>query len=337
MKAKAAEIGQFLKREPLRLYLFHGVDVAGSRGAATKLASHLGGERNSLDPSGFKGDPGRLVDEAAGAGLFGDAKLIWLEPVGNEFTPAAEALLGAPATEHPVIAIAGALTKASKLLKLVESSSEAVALVSYEPSLRDMVREVGNMIEARSLQADTGIAERIAETCDLNRDIAEREIEKIVLYIAPETRIDHEAVDAIGAAYGTTEWMGVGDAAMDGDVEAVETALGAVSPQASEAVLVWRAVQRRVQMLLPLAARVAGGEPTQSVIASQGRALFWKDKPLVTRLLGKWPAGQLDRLAARAMAAERAAMLEPGAKRAALGEELLAIARAAQRPRRPQR
>ncbi|WP_265587454.1 DNA polymerase III subunit delta [Sphingomicrobium arenosum] len=332
MKGKASEIAQYLKRDPLRLYLFHGVDVAGSRGAAARLASHLGGERNSLDPSGFKGDPGRLVDEAASAGLFGDSKLFWLEPVGNEFTPAAEALLGAPATEHPVIAIAGALTKASKLLKLVESSNEATALISYEPSLRDMVREVGLLLGARGLSADEGVAERIAESCDLNRDIASSEVEKIALFMHPDTHVDHAAVDAIGAAYGATEWMGVGDSAMDGDIAAVEAALAALSPQATESVLVWRAVQRRVQQLLPLAARVAGGESSQQVIASQGRALFWKDKPLVSRLLVKWPVPQLDRLAARAMSAERAVMLKPGDKRAALGEELLTIARAAKQP-----
>ncbi|MCJ7421182.1 DNA polymerase III subunit delta [Sphingomicrobium astaxanthinifaciens] len=333
MKAKATDIAQFLKRDPLRLYLFHGVDVSGSRAAAAKLAAALGGERSALDPGGFKGDPGRLVDEAAGAGLFGDAKLIWLEPVGNELLPAADALLGAPTTEYPVIAIGGTLAKSSKLLKLVESSQDAVALVSYEPSRRDLVRDVAALFTAKGLHPDPGVPERIAETCDLNRDLAAREIEKLALFVAPETQVTHEAIDAVGAAYGVTEWMAVGDSAMDGDIAAVEAALGAVSPQASEAVLVWRAVQRRVQQLLPLAARIAAGESSQQVIASQGRALFWKDKPLVARLLDKWPARQLDRVAARAVAAERAAMLEPGSKRAALGEELLAIARAARRRR----
>ena len=331
MKGKASDTLKFAGPEPLRLYLFHGVDVAGSRAAALRLADQLGGERTHLDPGGLKGDPGKLVDEAAGMGLFGDRKTLWIEPVGNDFAAAAEALLGAPATEHPVVAIAGTLTKASKLLKLVEPGKQAVALVSYEPNVREIVQDVERVLKERGLGAEAGVAERIASSCDLNREIAAQEIEKIALFIGDAQRIGHDDIDAVGADYGETEWLRVGDAAMDGDVEAVEDALSSLSPTGTEATSLLRAMQRRIQQLLPLAARVAGGEPVARVIESQGRALFWKDKALVSRLLGRWPAPNLDRLAARVSDAERKAMLEADARKPALGEELLAIARVAQR------
>ena len=331
MKAKAVDFGRNLGNvKPLRLYLFHGVDPAGSNAIAARLAEALGGERTRLDATSLKSDPGALVDEAAGAGLFADRKLIWVEPVGNEFDAAADALLGAPSTEFPVIAIAGALTRASKLLKRVESSPDAIALVSYAPEAKDLIREVGAMLDEAGLTFEPGIAQRIAEASDLNRDIARQEVAKIALFVSPDTSVTHAAIDAIGADYGETGWMTVGDAAMDGDVAAVEAALAALSPQATEAVTLLRAMQRRIQTLAPLSARVGAGESVSSVMNTAGKSLFYRDKPIVARLLGKWPARKLARLADRVARAERSSMLEPASRRAMLGEELLAIARASE-------
>ena len=74
------------------------------------------------------------------------------------------------------------------------------------------------------------------------------------------------------------------------------------------------------------------GERPQAVMTSMGKALFWKDKPLVERLLTTWDSPGLSRVAERAGSLEQKLMSAgspPAAE--ALGEELLAIARAARR------
>ena len=84
-------------------------------------------------------------------------------------------------------------------------------------------------------------------------------------------------------------------------------------------------------MLAPLRARVEHGESVDGVMASMGKALFWKDKPLIQRLLSAWPAERLAEAAARVAALERQIMLRPLADDAALGETLVTLARAAAR------
>jgi DNA polymerase-3 subunit delta len=64
-----------------------------------------------------------------------------------------------------------------------------------------------------------------------------------------------------------------------------------------------------------------------------GRALFWKDKPLIQRFLAAWPAERLAEAAARVATLERQIMLRPLADEAALGETLVTLARAAGRGR----
>ncbi len=66
-------------------------------------------------------------------------------------------------------------------------------------------------------------------------------------------------------------------------------------------------------------------------MASMGKALFWKDKPLIQRLLSTWSAERLAEAASRVSALERQVMLTPASDEAALGETLVAIARAAGR------
>jgi DNA polymerase-3 subunit delta len=67
-------------------------------------------------------------------------------------------------------------------------------------------------------------------------------------------------------------------------------------------------------------------------MTSLGKALFWKDKPLIEKLLSLWDSAGLARVSERAGSLERRLMRgdsPPSAE--ALGEELIAIARQARR------
>jgi DNA polymerase-3 subunit delta len=82
-------------------------------------------------------------------------------------------------------------------------------------------------------------------------------------------------------------------------------------------------------MLAPARARIERGERIDGVMASLGKALFWKDKPAVEKMLRTWSAADLATVAQRAGELERNLMFSEMPGREALGEELLAIARKA--------
>jgi DNA polymerase-3 subunit delta len=82
-------------------------------------------------------------------------------------------------------------------------------------------------------------------------------------------------------------------------------------------------------MLAPARARIERGESPDAVMTSLGRSLFWKDKSLVVKLLKRWDAKGLATVAERAGKLERDLLFSPAPDQEALGEELIAIARAA--------
>ena len=336
MKASKGSIGRTVDRPDakVRFYLFHGPDDAQSRGLGQRLVEALGASRFVISGGAVKSDPALLADEAGAMNLFGGVRVVWVEPAGDEIAAGAGALLEANAAESPVVAIAGALRKTSALLKLAEAAPDAVAFASYAPEGADAERMVAELGRRFGLKISPPVAARIADACGNDQAIASQELQKLALYVDASPRspkeLDHDAIDAIGADLPEGEVLHLADLALAGRVGDLAVELGQL-PGGAEGIPVVRALQRRLLQLAPARARIERGESPDAVMTSLGKALFWKDKPLVAKLLSLWDSGRLATVAERAGRLERELIFSDAPNQEALGEELIAIARAAGR------
>lgn len=339
MKSAKGSLPKALDRpDPaVRFYLFHGPDEAGSRALAERLLQGLGAEKFGVGGQAIKADPALLADEAGAISLFGGKRAIWVEPAGDEISEGVEALLEAAANESPVIAVAGALRKTSGLLKLAEAHGSALAHISYMPEGRDLERIVVDLGRDRGLHVSPDLARRISASVSGNQAVAAQELTKFALFLGadPEAprELDPDTVDLLGADSAEADLMRLGDLALAGRMDDLLEELSRLPHGGSEAIPVLRALQRRLLMLAPLRARVERGERIDAVMTSMGKALFWKDKPVIQRLLSAWPAERLAEAASRVSSLERQIMLRPLDDEAALGETLVGMARAASRGR----
>lgn len=318
----------------VRFYLFYGPDEGQSRHCADRLLKGLQAEKFAIPSQAARSDPALLVDEAAAMGLFGGQRALWIEPAGDEIAESVEALLQAGVVESPVIAVAGALRKTSPLVRLAEAHRLALAHISYELSERDAEAVVEEIARGEGLRLGTGVAARIASAAGNERGIVAQELAKIALYAGatPELpkQIDRDLLDAIGAG-GDGDWMRLGDLALGGNLEALSHELDA-SVADAEPISVLRALQRRLLMLAPIRSRVDRGARPHDAVTSAGKALFWKDKDMVTRLAAMWDSRSLARVLERSGDLERRLMRGDSPPPAeAVEEELVAIARTAQR------
>ena len=336
MKASKQQVGRAVDQpDPdRRFYLFHGPDEAQSRALAARLAEALGAEKFVVPANAIKGDPAALADEAGAMSLFGGRRLIWIEPAGDEIAAGVGALLDAASVESPAVAIAGVLRKTSALLKLAEASSAALAIASYVPEGADAARMVADVGRRYGLKIDPSLAARLADAAGNDQAIVAQELQKLALYIdaSPHSpkALEPDAVAAVGAELIEGDLPRLADLALAGNLGELADELVRL-PHGTEAIPVVRALQRRLLMLAPARARVDRGERPDAVMASLGKSLFWKDKPLVERLLSLWDSKRLATVAQRAGELERSLMFSPAPAPEALGEELMAIARAARR------
>lgn len=334
MKASKQSVGRSVDQpDPnIRFYLFHGPGDSESRALGDRLLQALGATKSIVSAGAVKSDPAALADQASAMNLFGGKSAIWIEPATKDIEEGVAALFDGPATESPVVAIAGALPKTSGLLKLAEGSPHALAFAAYAPEGLDAERMVIDVGRRFGLKISPPLAARIADSCGNDQALVSQELQKLALYVdaSPESpkELEVEALEAVGAELAEGNVPRLADLALAGEVNELADELARV-PHAAEGIPVVRALQRRLLMLAPARARVERGERPDAVMASLGRSLFWKDKPLVEKLLRTWDAKGLATVAERAGRLERALMFSSAPEQEALGEELLSIARAA--------
>ncbi len=338
MKAVKAGLGSALDRPAsgIRFYLFYGPDESGSRALAMRLLKGLGNaEKFIVVGTAVKNDPASLADEAGAMALFGGARALWIEPAGEEIVEGVSALLDAAASESAVVAVAGALRKTSGLLKLAEAHAAALAHCSYVPEGRDMERVIGELAREVGLRISPDVSQRVAAAANSNQAIAASELEKYALFLgadpANSRELDHDTLDLLSADAAESDFLKLGDLALAGRMEALLDELGRLPHGGNEAIPVIRALQRRLVMLAPLRARVERGESVAGVLASLGKALFWKDKSIVQQMLSSWSSERIVQAATRVAALERHLMLSKVPEEASMAETLIVLARVGQR------
>lgn len=323
----------------IRFYLLYGPDEAGSRALGDRLAAAMGAdaERIDLTSAQLKADPARLADEAAAISLFGGKRWIRLEPATDDALEAVQALLEAPAAGNPVAAIGGALRKDSKLAKLVAVSEAALSHQSWVPEGRNaaaLAVEVGREL---GLQMRNDVANRVAGACNADRALITRELEKMALYLdaAPDRPkpLENDALDALGAAMEEGDLSRLSNAVFSGQPGEADAELARLANEGIEDIPVLRALARRALQLAQLRAQMAEGESIDRVMETAGKAIFWKEKPVIQGQLQRWTPDGLATAITRLAEAERQVKAPGYVGGALVEEEVLAISRFAARRR----
>jgi DNA polymerase-3 subunit delta len=340
VKAAKGQIDRAVKApREWRFFLLYGPDDAGSRALAKAAGKAMGADAERIDLSGadLKSDPARLADESASISLFGGARYIVVDPAGDESLAAVEALLQSPAAGNPVVLVAGALKPTSKLLKLALAEPTALAHCSYPPEGQEAERIASDLARGLGLVIRPDLARRLAGACSGNRAILSSELEKLALFVdaSPESPkpIDHDTLDAIGAAQEEGDLSRLVDAVGSGRPAILGDELARLSSEGIDGIPLIRAVLRRMTLLSRLRAEVDCGRSIDTVMASRGKALFWREKPAITQQLRGWRSDMLAKSVGRLLEAERQAKASGGLGAAAVDEELFAICRQAARMR----
>lgn len=335
MKAdKRPAIERALDKPELRCFLLYGPDEASSRALADRLGRAVGenAERIDFDGAALAKDTALLADEAASNSLFGGPRWIRVRANGDEVTEAVEALLAAPQAGNPVAIVAGALKPASKLLKLALASKDMLAFASYPPDARDAAPLVQSLAQPLGLRVRSDIAQRLFEAAAGDRAIIARELEKIAAFLdadeASVREVDAGALDAVGAGEGETSSGALVDAVLTGQVRAAVEELKALSGGGEDGIPLVRAMLRRLLQLAALRS-----EADQTNLANATKAVFFKEKDVITAELRRWSSPELAMLVERITAAQAKLLEAGGAGAVVASQELLIIARAAARNR----
>lgn len=339
MKANAGQVRTALDKvdSPVRLFLFHGPDEPGAREWAMRLARRLGpgAERIDIEGSALRGDPGRLVTEAASLSLFGDPRFVLVANAGEESLEAVTLLLDAAEVANPVAMISPSAKATGKLVKAAIASPLAMAHACYQPVGEEANALASTIAAEHGLRAMGRVAARLVEASGGDRAVLTREIEKFALYLdaAPDRpkTLEDETVDAVGADLSEAQMSEAVDAAIEGRLADVGTELARLAEAGTSPIPVLRALVRRMMQLSEMAADIAGGRSINDTIERHN--VFFREKASTARALRLWTPARLSDGIDHVRRAERALMASATAGQVLAEQAMIDIARAVARRR----
>ncbi len=337
MKADRSRIGAATTRlDPaVRLVLLHGYDDSATRELADRMARQFQDAGNPLAVESFAAsvlakDPNALAAAAAAVSMFGDRTLVRVDGAEEDTLPAVTAVLDGPGDGNPVIVVAGALKKTSKLLARVEADPHGLAYGIPEARPGDVAGLVDEAGRDFGALPGRSAARALFDACGGDRAVLRRELEKLALYLdaTPDKPLTFELTDlaAIGADVGDAELGALVAGVAGGDAAAADLQLNRLAAQNVAAIQIVRAVSRRFWTLLDLRAAVDGGASPQSAVEGARPPVFWKDKPALMAELARWRTPMVRSALARLLGVERAIKRSGSAGEVLATQALLGLA-----------
>lgn len=296
---KSHEFDGFLQR-PLRdnrLYLVYGPDRglvserAGQIAAKTGVALDDPFSLIKLDASDLQQSPGRLLDEVNTIGLFGGEKLVWIRASGTEKTlvDSFSALAQQPPDGSYVIIEAGDLKKGTGVRKIGETARSVVAIACYSDDARALNGLIDHELGQEGLRITPAARQRLNEALGGDRIASRNEIRKLALYCRGLAMIEEEHVSEIVGDASAISVDDAIDAVLKGDVDGLQHAIRKITASKTAIFLVLQACLKQFQLLDLMRAEMDDRrqQPSQ-VIATLGRHLHFRRKPLVEAALKTW-------------------------------------------------
>lgn len=311
---KSHEFETFLQRAPRSggIFLVYGPDRglvserAGQLARLTGVALDDAFSTLRMVASDLAGQPGRLLDEINAIGLFGGDRLVWLKEAGNDkpLVDAIAILDKEPPRGCTLVIEAGDLKKGAGLRKAVEASRSAVAIPCYADDTRALSGLTDKELEAAGLRIVPAARQRLMESIGGDRLASRNEIRKLALYCHGRNVVEEEdVVAAIGDASAISVDDAV-DAILKGDQGAYLNAMQKILSSKTPVFLVLQACLRQFQLLELMRAEMDEKRSNAGqVMATLGRQLHFRRKPVVEQALRKWQLPALRRETVRLQAA----------------------------------
>jgi len=311
---KSHEFERFVEKgaELYRFYVIYGPDRGLVSERANLIAKHTGVSLDDpfallkLDVSDLQGDPGRLLDEVNALGLFGGEKLIWLRGVNNEkpVLDAVQTILGQGAPANTLLIEAGDLKKGSGLRKIVEPSRTVAVIPCYADDARALNALIDTELASDSLTITSEARRHLIDQLGGDRVASRNEIRKLALYCRGMGRIEEHHVDEIIGDASSVSADDAVDAILTGDLPAFHRAFQRILTSKTPLFLILQSCLKQFQLLDAMKIEMEE-KRTQAgqVMATLGRHIHFKRKPVFEKALRVWRPETASREAARIQSA----------------------------------
>lgn len=286
----------------VRAILLFGPDQGGVFELARLTASAAGTVETY---SASDADVSFVVSSLSSLSLFGGATSIRLDAADDKHVARIESILDAPfADGAKLIITAGDIKPTSKLRKLFAARKDCVSAPLYLMKERDISRFASAYFSSQGVPMDRDASLEIASRLSGDRATATRSCEVVALHAIGRGSKTVSGVD-VRAILDSVDEDGIVapfDLALDGQMAKASLSCTRRLNSGESFVGMLRIFAMRAYKLRAL---MEEGLSPRDAVAKAKPPIFWTERDMVTRLLGKLSLGKMDRILSMIDATER--------------------------------
>jgi DNA polymerase-3 subunit delta len=284
VRLEARRVAAFLRDpERARVVLLYGEDAGLIRERAGTLVRAVVGAPDDPFRVATVARAADLPAEAASVSLSGGRRVVRLPEAGEEARGAVAEVLEGHGDALVLLEAPGLAPSRSRLLKVVESHPQAVAIACYPEEGGRLADTVRAWLAGYDVSVDEHALSWLASRLGADHALNRREVEKLALYAGPGGRVDLAAAEA---AVGDVAGLSLDDAlfaATAGDAATADRALERALAEGATPVGVIRAGLSHLSRLQRAALAVSGGA-TAAAAAREARVFFRREQAFIRAL-----------------------------------------------------
>ena len=256
-------------------------------------------------------DSSRLMDAVTALSLLGDASLVTLrldhERQGRMIADLIRHFDAEPRLAASRLVItAGDMKTGSAIRKAVEASRHFAAIGCYPDGARDLAALIRASLEEAGLSIRPDALGVWMERLDGDRALIRSEIEKMILYVGPDSgaTVTLEDVDANTVGAQGVTYDDIISSVFLGHVEKADSALRRAYAGRMAPIGILLSLQRHLLRLIEAAGKVANGMGQEQALRSLRPPVFPGQVQGYSAQLARWPRRALDRALAQALEVE---------------------------------
>lgn len=249
----------------------------------------------SPSPENIKEEPGRLTDEVSSFSLMGGRRLVRFDGAVDTNHQSLDGALNANIGDNFLVVTAGDLKPTSKIRKLFESATNAMAVPCYSDGAGDLLGLVNEVLVGAGLKADHDATQYLVTHIGSDRLVSRSELEKIVMYKLGDENKQVTLEDA-RTLVGDSAAMALSDianAVASGDMKKLDMLIDRASIQGENAIAILRSVSRKLNQLYIVRGAMDDGSNPDQAMGKLRPPIFFKEKESFRNQLGRWSSGKL--------------------------------------------
>jgi len=302
MKLKPGRINAFVRNpDPhVRAVLVYGADRGLVKERSDALLAAVTEDASdpfrSVDIStdALKGDPTRLMDEAAAFSFSGGRRVVRIrgatDAVAEHFAKFMESRPG----EALVIVEAGELQARSSLRKIFESDDHAVTLPCYVDNESQLDQLIHESLAAHGLRATPEASAFLVNNLGGDRAVTRQELEKLAVYKGEPGLVTLEDAEAAVGDSARTSMDAVVYAAFGGNLAALDRALEKALAEGVQPVAILRSAARHLLRLHMARSSMSEGRSPDQAMQALKPPVFFGVKDAFRDQLRRWDKQRLN-------------------------------------------